>query len=199
MCLEFDFTYAMRISLRSVNPLLYYIYIYIYVKTIIVIISWNKSKNKKFSWTKYVLGIQFYICCTNFIRIGEQIRDVTWRGMLITVSIDTVISMPLFVRLSLQQFGRIMNGISCDFYERCILIMSLHSCNNEQFIIIQLRFYASWKFCIQYLLYRIGSSTRILHEVSNPTVSQPHVVTNTAEHRTQPQNALSVEGTSHKQ
>ena len=28
MCLEFDFTYAVQISSRSVNPLLYYIYIY---------------------------------------------------------------------------------------------------------------------------------------------------------------------------
>ena len=28
ICLEFDFTYAMQISLRSVNPLSYYIYIY---------------------------------------------------------------------------------------------------------------------------------------------------------------------------
>ena len=31
MCLEFDFTYAMQISSRSVNPLSYFIYIYIYV------------------------------------------------------------------------------------------------------------------------------------------------------------------------
>ena len=36
--------------------------------------------------------------------------------------IATVISMP-FVRLGLQQFGRIMNEISCDFYKRCILII----------------------------------------------------------------------------
>ena len=28
MCLEFDFTYAVQISLRSVNSLSYYIYIY---------------------------------------------------------------------------------------------------------------------------------------------------------------------------
>ena len=28
MCLEFDFTYAVQISLRSVNFLSYYIYIY---------------------------------------------------------------------------------------------------------------------------------------------------------------------------
>ena len=48
MGLEFDFTYAVQISLRSVNPLSYYIY----RKTIIVIISKNKSKNKKFSRTK---------------------------------------------------------------------------------------------------------------------------------------------------
>ena len=60
MCLEFNFTYAMQISLRSVNPpivLYIYIYIYIYIyryicKTIIVIISKNKSKIKKFSRTK---------------------------------------------------------------------------------------------------------------------------------------------------
>ena len=47
MCLEFDFTYAIQISSRSVNPLSYFIYIYIYicVKTIIAIISKNKSKN----------------------------------------------------------------------------------------------------------------------------------------------------------
>ena len=30
-----------------------------------------------------MFGIQFYICCINFIRIGEQIRDVTWRGDVI--------------------------------------------------------------------------------------------------------------------
>ena len=30
MCLEFDFTYAMQILLRSVNSLSYFIYIYIY-------------------------------------------------------------------------------------------------------------------------------------------------------------------------
>ena len=47
-------------------------YIYIHIcKTVIVIIS--KSKN---SHEQNVLRIQFYICCTNFIRIGEQIRDV---------------------------------------------------------------------------------------------------------------------------
>ena len=46
MCLEFNFTYAMQISLRSIW---YYIYIW---KTIIVIISKNKSKIKKFSQTK---------------------------------------------------------------------------------------------------------------------------------------------------
>ena len=51
MCLEFNFTYAVQISLQSVNPLSYYIYIY--MKTIIVIISKNKSKIKKFSRTKY--------------------------------------------------------------------------------------------------------------------------------------------------
>ena len=45
MCLEFDFTYAVQISSRSVNPLSYYIY----MKTIIVIISKNKSKIEKFS------------------------------------------------------------------------------------------------------------------------------------------------------
>ena len=43
------------------------------MKTIIVIISKNKSKN---SHEQNVLRIQFYIYCTNFIRIGEQIRDV---------------------------------------------------------------------------------------------------------------------------
>ena len=57
MCLEFDFTYAMQISSRSVNPVSYfiyiYIYIYIYMKTIIVIISKNESKIEKFSGTKY--------------------------------------------------------------------------------------------------------------------------------------------------
>ena len=31
MCLEFDFTYAVQISSRSVNPLSYYIAIYIYI------------------------------------------------------------------------------------------------------------------------------------------------------------------------
>ena len=31
MCLEFDFTYAMQISSRSVNRLSYFIYIYIYI------------------------------------------------------------------------------------------------------------------------------------------------------------------------
>ena len=50
MCLEFDFTYAVQISLRSVNSLSYYLYIY--MKTKIVIISKNKSKIKKFSRTK---------------------------------------------------------------------------------------------------------------------------------------------------
>ena len=50
------------------------------MKTIIVIISKNKSKN---SHEQNVLRIQFYICCTNFIRIGEQIRDVTRRGDVI--------------------------------------------------------------------------------------------------------------------
>ena len=51
MCLEFDFTYAMQISSRSVNPLSYFIYIYIYMKTIIVIISKNNSKIENFSRT----------------------------------------------------------------------------------------------------------------------------------------------------
>ena len=77
MCLEFDFTYAVKILLRSVNSLSLfhiYIYIYIYMKTKILIISKNKSKN---SHEQNVLVIQFYICCANFIRIGEQIRDVT--------------------------------------------------------------------------------------------------------------------------
>ena len=46
------------------------------MKTKIVIISKNKSKIKNFH-IQNVIGIQFYICCTNFIRIGEQIRDVT--------------------------------------------------------------------------------------------------------------------------
>ena len=69
MCLEFDFTYAVQISSRSVNPLS----CYIYMKTIIVIISKNKSKN---SQEQNLFKIQFYICCTNFIRICEQIRDV---------------------------------------------------------------------------------------------------------------------------
>ena len=48
-------------------------------KTIIVIISKNKSKIKKNSQKQNVLGIQslLYICCTNFIMIGEQISDVT--------------------------------------------------------------------------------------------------------------------------
>ena len=50
------------------------------MKSIIVIISKNKSKN---SHEQNVLRIQFYICCTNFIRIGEQICDVTWRGDVI--------------------------------------------------------------------------------------------------------------------
>ena len=75
MSFEFNFTYAMQISLRSVNPLSYYIY----MKTIIVIISKNKSKIKN-SHEQNGLRIQFYICCTNFIRISEQIRDVTWDG-----------------------------------------------------------------------------------------------------------------------
>ena len=65
MCLEFDFTYDMQISSRSVNPLSYYIY----MKTIIVIISKNYREQN-------VLRIQFHICCTNFIRIGEQISGV---------------------------------------------------------------------------------------------------------------------------
>ena len=46
------------------------------METIIVIILKNKYQKHE----QNVLGIQFYICCTNFIRIGEQIRDVTWRG-----------------------------------------------------------------------------------------------------------------------
>ena len=50
MFLEFDFTYAVQISLRSVISLSYYIYIY--MKTKIVIISKNKSKIEKFSITK---------------------------------------------------------------------------------------------------------------------------------------------------
>ena len=78
MCLEFDFTYVVQISLRSVNPLSYYIYIYIYIY-----INYNSKLSRKInrqsknSHEKNVLGIQFYICCTNFIKIGEQIRDVT--------------------------------------------------------------------------------------------------------------------------
>ena len=47
------------------------------MKTIIVIISKNKSKIKKYSHEQNVIGIQYYICCTNFLRLGEQIRDVT--------------------------------------------------------------------------------------------------------------------------
>ena len=50
------------------------------MKTIIIIISKNKSKN---SHEQNVLRIQFYVCCTNFIRIGEQIRYVTSRGDVI--------------------------------------------------------------------------------------------------------------------
>ena len=49
-CLEFNFTYAVPISSRSVNLLSYFIY----MKTIIVIISKNKSKIEKFSRTKCV-------------------------------------------------------------------------------------------------------------------------------------------------
>ena len=56
------------------------------MKTIIVIISKNKSKIEKFS-DQNVLRIQFYICCTNFIRISEQIRDV------IVMSRDAVTSL----------------------------------------------------------------------------------------------------------
>ena len=80
MCIEFDFTYGMQISSRSVNPLSYFIYIY--MKTIIVIISKINRKSKK-NFEQNVLRIQFNICCTNFIRIGEQIRDVTWRSDVI--------------------------------------------------------------------------------------------------------------------
>ena len=50
MCLEFDFTYAVQISLRSVNFQSYYIYIY--MKTKIVIMSKNKSKIKKILMNK---------------------------------------------------------------------------------------------------------------------------------------------------
>ena len=47
------------------------------MKTIIVIIiSKNKSKIEN-SHEQNVRRIQFCICCTNFIRISEQIRDVT--------------------------------------------------------------------------------------------------------------------------
>ena len=61
MCLEFGFTYAVRILLRSVNPLSYYIYIYIYIymKTIIVIISKNKSKIEKILINKMCLEFNF--------------------------------------------------------------------------------------------------------------------------------------------
>ena len=74
MCLEFEFTYDVQISLRSVNPLSYYIYIYEnYNRNYLAKIN---RKSKK-SYEQNVLKIQFYICCTNFIRIGEQICDVT--------------------------------------------------------------------------------------------------------------------------
>ena len=42
MCLEFDFTYAMQISSRSVNPLSYFIYIYMYS------FIFNNSTGKQF-------------------------------------------------------------------------------------------------------------------------------------------------------
>ena len=54
MCLEFDFTYAIQISLQSVNPLSYYIYIYIYMKTIFVIIE-----NQKILMNKMCLKFNF--------------------------------------------------------------------------------------------------------------------------------------------
>ena len=59
MCLEFEFTYDVQISLRSVYPLSYYIYIY--MKTIIVIISKNKSKikNQKILTNKMCLKFNF--------------------------------------------------------------------------------------------------------------------------------------------
>ena len=63
MCLEFDFIYAVQISLRSVNPLSYFTYIYIYMKTIIVIISKNKSKIKKFSQTKCAWNSILHMLC----------------------------------------------------------------------------------------------------------------------------------------
>ena len=44
MCLEFDFTYAVQISLRSVNSLSYYIYIYIY-RPIYIYTYENKNRN----------------------------------------------------------------------------------------------------------------------------------------------------------
>ena len=58
------------------------------MKTKIVIISKNKSKN---SQEQNVIGNQFYLCCTNFIRIGEQIRDVTSRSdVIIENFIETI-------------------------------------------------------------------------------------------------------------
>ena len=55
MSLEFYFTYAMQISLRSVNTLLNYIPIYIYIyiyENYNRIILKNKSKIKKFLQTE---------------------------------------------------------------------------------------------------------------------------------------------------
>ena len=84
MCLESDFTYAVQISLRSVNSLSYYIYIY--MKTKIVIISKNKSKIKKFSVTKCdwnsILHMLYKFYQDQWTNTWHQ-SDDTWRGDVI--------------------------------------------------------------------------------------------------------------------
>ena len=78
MCLEFDFTYAVQISLRSVNSLSYYISIY--MKTKIVIISKNKSEIKKYSRTKCTWNSILHILYKLYQdRWTNTWRHVTWK------------------------------------------------------------------------------------------------------------------------
>ena len=50
MCLEFDFTYAVQISSRSVNPLSYYIYIYKYIYE-----NYNRNYHEKLIENRKIL------------------------------------------------------------------------------------------------------------------------------------------------
>ena len=67
MCLEFNFTYAMQISSRSVNPLSYFIYIYIYE-------NYNRNYLEKYIENRKILTNKMCLEC-NFTYAVQNISS----------------------------------------------------------------------------------------------------------------------------